>query len=219
MRKREIYNEKGFTLLELLVALTVLSIVISVVVEVFWLAQRSMEKGRDLMDIELRERIAFDLISKQLSSAFPFPLKEGASSFTGNARSIDFITTLPMGLERRAGLFYVNYVLEESLDGELKTLKVYQRPFHTREPVDREDERNGFTVLAAIEGAAWGYYEDGQWSDEYEGINGKLPERVRLTLTYGRGGRKEKFETREIVIPVIAEARRMAFLDLIREEA
>lgn len=214
---RKICNEKGFTLLELLVAVTVLSIVVSVLVEAFWLAHRSMGKGRDVMEIELRERIAFDLISKQLSSAFPYPIKKNALSFVGNSQTIYFITTLPMGLERRAGLFYVSYALEESPTGEFKMLKVYQRPFYTKDSLGSDNEKSGFTVLAAIEDAAWAYYEDGRWNDEYEGESGKLPERVRLTLTYGSSDRDKKMQIREIVVPVIAEARRRAFLDLERQ--
>jgi hypothetical protein len=178
-----------------------------------------MEKGRDVMDADLRERVAFDLISKQLSSAFPFPLKEDGPGFVGNAQAIYFITTLPMALERRAGLFHVSYVLEEAPAvgaggaGGLKMLKVYQRPFYTRElPPYGGDELGGFTVLRAIEDAAWAYYADGLWSDEYAGENGRLPERIRLTLTYRPDASEEREQIREIVIPVIAEARQRVFL-------
>ena len=205
MRKREVYSEKGFTLVELLIAVTILSIVITVVVEAFWLAQRSMKKGSEVMDVDLRERVAFDLISKQLSSTFPFPLKEDGPSFAGNAQMIDFISTLPMALERRAGLFHVRYVLEEPPAGELKILRVYQRPLYTLKP--REDELDGFTLLTAIEDGAWGYYADGLWGDEYEGETGRLPERIRLTLTYRSDASEERVQIREIVIPVIADPR------------
>ena len=209
MRKREVCSDKGFTLIELLIAVTILSIVITVVVEAFWLAQRSMEKGSEVMDVELRERVAVDLISKQLSSAFPFPLKENGPGFVGDVQRIDFITTLPMALERRAGLFHVSYVLEDPPAGgagELKMLKVYQRPFYTpKNPPYGGGELGGFTVLAAIEDASWAYYADGLWSDEYAGETGRLPERIRLTLTYRSDASEEREQIIEIVIPVIAD--------------
>lgn len=208
MRKKKIFNDKGFTLIELVVAVTVLSIVITIVAEAFWIAQRSYEKGRDIMDVRLREYTVFDLVTKQLNSAFPFALKEKEAVFVGNAENIDFITTLPMGLEKRAGLFYVSYALEESPQGPFKILKAYQRPFYTREPLGTNDQKNGFMLLSGIKNASWSYYLDGEWVDEFEGENGRLPQMVMLRLAYVNDGHHEKLQPREIVISVIAEKKR-----------
>ena len=197
-------GDSGFTLLELLVSMSILAVVITVVVEAFWLGQRSWEQGNEVVEVELRLRTAVDIISKQLSSTFPVEVKKKDSdgAFSGSREEITFVTSMPMGFERRAGLFYVGYYLEEDKAGGHKTLKVIQRPYYTDKPLDIEDRDNGYTVLAGLEVATWDYFTDGAWVDEFNGEYGRLPERVRFTLALSDG------ESYEMVISIFTESNR-----------
>ena len=216
MQLVKLNKEGGFTLVELLVSMSILAVVITVVVEAFWLGQRSWERGSEVVEVEQRQRTAIDVISKQLSSAFPVEVnkKESDSAFTGTREEIFFVTTLPMGFERRPGLFYVGYYLEEAGGGGLNTLKVLQRPYYTGDPPDIGDRDNGFTVLAGLEEVIWGYFSDGEWTSQFKGEYGSLPERVRLTLVLSNGENPESPESRETVIVIVAEPNRAPKLQM-----
>jgi prepilin-type N-terminal cleavage/methylation domain-containing protein len=190
-------DQKGFTLLELLVSTTILAVIITVIVEAFWLGYRSWEKGSDVMEHELRLRTAVGLVSKQLRSTFPFVSDEKEIAFSGGSESISFVTTMPMGLERRSGLFLIEYFLDEESAGG-KTMKVRQRPVYATPGMGREE--NGFTVLPGLATASWAYFSDDEWVDEWEVEDGPLPEKVRLTLRYRKKDREEIHET---VIPLL----------------
>lgn len=206
MRQVKLNGEAGFTLVELLVSMTILAVVITVVVEAFWLAQRSWERGSEVVEIELRLRTAIDVISKQLSSAFSVEVKKNSDvAFAGNREEIFFVTSLPMGFERRPGLFYVRYYLEEVEGGGLKTLKVIQRPYYTDKPLDIRETGDGLTILTGLKEVTWSYFADGEWALEFKGEYGMLPEKVRLTLVLNSGKSEER---RETVILIFAEPNR-----------
>lgn len=193
-------DQKGFTLLELLVSTTILALIVTVIVEAFWLGQRSWERGSDVMEREIRLRSAVGLVSKQLRSSFPFATDDGESGFSGDSQSISFVTTMPMGLERRSGLFRIEYFLDEEPAGA-KTMKVRQRPVYADGSPGMGPGEDGFTVLPGLDAASWEYLLDGEWVRRWESEDGPLPRAVRLTLHYIKKDRQEVHET---VIPIQA---------------
>jgi prepilin-type N-terminal cleavage/methylation domain-containing protein len=192
-------GQKGFTLIELVISMTILALVITVIAEAFWLGQRSWDRGRDVVDTALRLRSAVEMVSKQLRSTFPLRSKESKDGlvFSGNSNSIRFITTLPLGIERRGGLFLVEYKSTDTTDGLMEIL-VHQRTIHTQEPFDTESIDGWLTVIKGLGGASWAYYREGAWSDSWDGDGGQLPDKIKLTITYPDD---DDFET---VIPVLA---------------
>lgn len=194
-------NQKGFTLLELLVSMTILAVIITVIVEAFWLGYRSWERGSEVMEREIRLRTALGLVSKQLRSAFPFAPDDDEAGFSGDSQSISFVTTMPMGLERRSGLFRIEYFLDEESTGGFKTMKVSQRPVYVPGSSGMDPRENGFTVLPGLDRASWEYLSDGEWVQEWALEDGPLPRKVRLTLHYKKKDREEVHET---VIPILA---------------
>jgi general secretion pathway protein J len=205
-------HQDGFTLLELLLAITIFSVLIAIVVQAFWLGSRSVEHGKTVMESELRLRSVMTLISKQIRSTFPLVTKEskrarGVYRFTGDTRSISFVTTLPLGYQQHGGLFHVNYFLEEEFGEAVKALKVMQRPIYGEEPFDLGSREDAITLIADFVDASWSYSSEGVWSDEWDAENhdnedNPFPERVKLALHYRDG---TKVQALESTIPILAQ--------------
>ncbi len=48
------YNRRGFTLIELVIAMAILGVVVAVVSEGLWLGYRSWKRGSEVLNIDLR---------------------------------------------------------------------------------------------------------------------------------------------------------------------
>jgi prepilin-type N-terminal cleavage/methylation domain-containing protein len=106
--------DRGFTLLELLLAMTALALVTTICYAAFNLGIRAMQAGEVAVVTAQRLRVASDVIIRQLKSAVPYAVRnqdEDVYPFiSGTATSLSFITTA--GLSGGGGLTCVNYRLE-----------------------------------------------------------------------------------------------------------
>ncbi len=140
-----------------------------------------------------------NLVSSQIRSAFFFTTSgEADRPFSGDSRSVEFVSVLPIGYENRAGLYYVNYFVEEDRRTGLKTLKVFQRPVFRDEPPLDVRARESRPLITDLVDARWAYFNGDEWLDEWDREEGSAdagpPGGVRLTLSYLDGERPETVE-------------------------
>jgi prepilin-type N-terminal cleavage/methylation domain-containing protein len=106
-------SRSGFTLLEVVLALTILAMLTAIVYAAFHVGIRAVEKGQGAVVAAQRTRAATDIMRRQLKSMFPYPCddpEEGWRMFFAVGKgdtSIEFITT--SGLLGGSGLEYVKY--------------------------------------------------------------------------------------------------------------
>lgn len=198
-------RQRGFTLIELMISMTILGLMVVIIVQSFWLGQRSWQKGEKVVLAELQLRTVIDLISKQLHSAYPLVTKEEGEKvlrFSGDSEEISFVTSLPVGYRQKEGLFHISYILkDEPLQGG-KVLVVYQRPIYEKDSFDTDSDEQSITLLPDLVDASWAYSKDGEWLDEWdEEIKETIPEMVKLTLHYLSG---KEVVMRESVLPLFA---------------
>ncbi len=107
-------GNRGFTLLELLISLTILSLITLLVFGAFRIGIRAWEKGEKNIDGRQRERIVLDLIRRQLSS-IPIDTVKGekALALKGDNKSIAFVSDIHLVPGDKFGMVYVNYRVEE----------------------------------------------------------------------------------------------------------
>src|SRR5438093_12087275 len=96
----------GFTLLEIVIALTALALVTVICYGAFHLGIRAMERGEVAVVATQRLRVATDVLIRQIKSTVPYRARnrddEEYLFFRRTATSMAFIT--PAGLEAGAGL-------------------------------------------------------------------------------------------------------------------
>src|SRR5947207_12467260 len=130
----------GFTLLEIVIALTALALVTVICYGAFHLGIRAMERGEVAVVAAQRLRVATDVIIRQVKSIVPYKARnrddEEYVFFMGTASSMAFISAA--GLEGGGGLTRVVYQVMD----DPPRLVMSESPFFStralgREPVDQ----------------------------------------------------------------------------------
>lgn len=180
---------RGFTLLEVLVAVTLFSLVVAVLYASYRLAVRSWESGERTQAAVAELRLAGGFFRRHAAQAFPLAISESRAWrlwFEGESDRVVFLTTMPTYLGE-GGIYEM--ILEVDEGDEDKTLTVSRRLLHP----DAESGRAGVDdrprpLAAGLESAEFDYFgvsaEDGvaSWHRTWTNQQ-RLPQLVRLTLT------------------------------------
>jgi prepilin-type N-terminal cleavage/methylation domain-containing protein len=167
---------EGFTLIEVLLALAIFSVILTVLYGSFFVSHRAL-KGSDAALLTLHElRTAMDRIQREVEAALPE--KDGEYTFRVRDRDIfgrqasqlEFATHLSAA----PGPSIVSYYVKQ-VDDRLVLLKRSAPAFGGRtggRAAEMLDEVNSFTVEA---------YEGGMWLKTWQ--SEKLPEELRITIS------------------------------------
>jgi general secretion pathway protein J len=121
--------QKGFTLLELLISLTIIAVIVVMISGALRIGVKAWEKGEQDIESLQRQRIVLDMIKRQLSSLCDRKLTDKNNktiSLKGDSASLSFLSYLPIIPGNKFGVVYVNYaVLSEA--NETKRLAVYEK--------------------------------------------------------------------------------------------
>ena len=184
-------SSRGFTLLELLLAMTALALVTTICYAAFNLGIRAMQAGEVAVVTAQRLRVASDVIIRQLKSAVPYAVRnedEDVYPFIfGTATSLTFITTA--GLSGGGGLTRVTYRLE----GQPPRLVMEESPYLSpdslgqKDAVDKPGERST-VLLDNLENFKFEYMmNDGaetEWRGDWNGHEEEtMPAAIRILGT------------------------------------
>jgi prepilin-type N-terminal cleavage/methylation domain-containing protein len=195
----------GFTLLEILVALILVSMVTLTVALAFKIGVGAWERGvKEGEDPQVRTIIPL-LIQRQTTAAVQTNLFNGAIlplPFCGEQDSFSFFTSYAPEGSPRQGLMRVSYVFNQ----EEQTLLLYEQTVTKRDDVKGESnpvskdwaekiapisETKGITVFelryaAAVEG---GLTKEPEWKETWDCDSNQWPEMVELRFQAGEGPR------------------------------
>lgn len=199
-------KSKGFTLLEVLVTLTILTMLLGVIFGCLHIGIRAWEKGEEIAEQNQEMRIVMDLISQQIRSIYPYRFREGnieSLAFKGDDDSIRFISTMGATSRGAVGLTFVSYFIDPSYGLMLCEKRIFDRKTFEDEWNMEEDAIPFSSLVSEI---AFEYEgEDEEGSEEWDANKeGGFPHTVRVSLRY-----KEKLSDKEatatLTIPLIAK--------------
>jgi general secretion pathway protein J len=194
-------EQQGFTLVELLVGLTLLSVMALVLYSAFWLGMRSWQTATARHEDTEDMRLAADFFHAYLSKAYPLMRREDTEQrlqFEGNTHRLRFVTEMASHLGI-AGLYMI--VLELIEDGENRQLIATRTLFHSDlEPLQTEAgqftqravlARNlsaaHFTYFGPLPASGFSQPEaPDQWQDQWTDAQ-RLPTLVGLEVTPNAG--------------------------------
>jgi general secretion pathway protein J len=169
----------GFTLLELIIALSILSMVIVLIGRGFHLGINAWEKGESETRWTQRLRVLSGLMSQQLKSAYPYMVEiddEKVILFKGETDSVLFVTTLADSLY--GGFKWVRYSFRE------ETL-MYREGLLPDKELTGEISGDDEIMDTNIEEVKFEYYspEEEEWKESWD-FGEDLPGAVRVKISY-----------------------------------
>lgn len=123
----------GFTLLELILSLTILGLILVVVFGSFRVGVRAWEKGEAEVDFRQRERIVLELLKRQLACAVFKKRKQGEEEglpytfdMAGDGTSLRFLSRFPALASHEYGIVYVRYDVAAGGRGDGESLLLFE---------------------------------------------------------------------------------------------
>ena len=202
-------GSSGFTLLEMVVTLTILGFILLIIFGAFRLGISAWEKGESSREEYQKVRAVSQLVSRQLKSMVPYKIKTEKAegdylAFEGSARSLKFVSALSMRAKQPEGFVYAIYEFKDG-GNEGGRLVVYEQRVLIRKNFfeERPNEESGVPLIEGISDIRFEYYQEEDslknrkegWVEEWNAKEEKeLPRAVRMTVTY-KSGQSEKEET------------------------
>ena len=182
-------NRRGFTLLEVVLAMTALALVTAICYGAFHLGIRAVERGEVAVVTAQRLRVASDVLIRQIKSTVAYPARNKDEDvypyFTGSATSMAFVTA--NGLEGGGGLTRVVYQVVD----DPPRLVMSESSFFTPDGLGREHvDRSGDHSAVLLDGFRTLKFEymmndgvDTEWHPQWSGRDEEtLPAAIRVTV-------------------------------------
>lgn len=193
MRRRE----KAISLIEVLIATSILAFLMSVVYFIFYKGTSAWNKGNIRLQMYQNARSSLDIMKREMEVAFISP---GNSSliFRGKKNSLDYISV--SNKVKKSGQYDLcrirYYLKEKNLQREVKTF------------LDNEKHGGTGIIASGILNLNFSYYDGHNWRKSWDSTTGtpedtmddSLPSAVRITITLRDEEAKEKPVTLSTVI-------------------
>ncbi len=210
--QRGIRSRTAFTLIEMMVALFLLSMVIAAVYSTWTAILRGAQTGRKAAAEVQRSRMAMAMLEEALSSARSFASDIEYYSFdaeNGSKAYLSFVGKLPSSFPR-SGRFdpfdvrRLTFSLEAGKDqGDQLVLR--QTPL--LKEMNEDEDQHPIVLARNLKGFEMEFWDKrkGDWLDEWTETN-QLPPMVKVTLQFaqdGNGSRVRDELTRVVALPSI----------------
>ena len=180
-------NRKGFTLLELIISITLIGVIVMILVGAMRLSLRSIESGERKIGSLERVRSSFNIIDSQIQSYFPLKYEEDGNTkyyFKGEREFMQLSTNYSIWGGQR-GYVIATYRVESDNSGK-QFLSASENVIGTAQ------ERSA-SLFTAYDRIYFEYFykefteEEGQWYDRVpdDPLETIVPEKVRLSLIDG----------------------------------
>lgn len=203
-------SEKGFTLLELLISITLSILVVVILLAAMRIGYKSQQKGTERVEASQRMRILGDRITWLIRGAYPFLLNtqdEEMFFFSGESDKIGLVTSSVdrggTGPEDLAGLKWVSLFVDR------EGLKVREKVFFLEDAF--EDDGGTVTLLdPEVKKIEFEYFdvsvedEEEEWVSDWDPEDREyLPAAVRVKITIGKGNKTALLP--EIIVRISAQ--------------
>lgn len=211
-------RESGFTLLELLISISLLSVMLVMTYSVFQTAMSAVPRGEEVVDLSARLGMATSIMTRQVRSMVDYPAEtdsEYHTFFVGEDSGFSFVTSAPQ-LGGGEGLSWVTYSSADGSSLSLTERKIFstaqfsaeesQAPLGLSE-FDSREEAAQTVLIAGLESVRFEYLRldgmDDEWIDTWDALEeANPPGAVRVTVE-GLGLAGDSYWVQEIPVMVV----------------
>lgn len=175
----------GFTLIEILVAMTILSIVMSILYGTFSTSSANAKVVEERADELSSLTGALDILRQEVREAYP-PIEGSIGGFSGKNEEVTFTAMTPLVKDDEPRIQRVSYAFSEG--------RLLRKTFKTQNETEVKTE---FLLLAGVKDPSFSFYDGREWLKEWPSGN-NLPPGVKVAFSY-------KDRNVETVIPIISK--------------
>ncbi len=185
-------GERGFTLVELLIALAVVGALLAIAFGGLRVAMASWRQGEDRAEAHQHVRSVALTLARAVSAAYPYRASRGLAPepvvlFSGTEQRVEFVTqATPFPGAVPIAFTAVVFAFDDGEPG----LVVRQRALPNREPFGEAAVVYRDPSVTALHFA---YLEESGWKDRWDGAEAKAtPRAVKITVSTTLNGRVEE---------------------------
>jgi len=191
-------SQNGFTLLEVLVAVTITALLLTAVYGVFTSVSGAKQRLEGEGEIYHQARVLYDRIGRELRGTY-WRRGNKKTSFTGGRTGdgytfLELTTTVVTPYGGRGAISVVRYELRPDNEAKEPDTWVLMRdeypPFNA--PLQ---EREGYPLARGIREMNFRYYKNGQWEEEWDAARDGLPQMVEVSITMPVGEQSVPFRS------------------------
>jgi general secretion pathway protein J len=214
-RRRGTLPGRGFTLLEMLLAISIFAMIVTVIFSAFNIGIRSWQTGARDIDFYQRMRSTCEVLQRQISSAFPYRITPGELdtrsnffAFFGEQDSLKFVSYATMH-KRTGGLSLIELWTEENQGLLVGNAPVLVSDYDALSNISLRDPATRISVSPDVTEIRFRYFDrknvqdEGEWQETWDPRRSgtRLPQFVEITLTFV-DQRRAEFEHR-MIVPVM----------------
>lgn len=205
------HTSRGFTLIEVVLALSIFAIMGAILYGAFSLSHRAVEKSQGSFERNQKLRSFTDLLGSYIRSAYPYrqSAQDTTVFFDGQEDQLTFVSSLSLAMGGR-GMSKIRIAWEDTEGGEGPIQLEEEVPvrFNTSEDHDYGGLRNDVVIQERVKELRFAYLdsksEDEKWEERWDGREKLgLPRAVRLSYRNPEG--KEIRWVFPVMISVLAQ--------------
>ena len=183
---------QGFTLIEVLIAMTLLGIMVVLLFSSLKICADSWEKGESKITDVNEVAVVYNFFQRHLSAAMPLwndlSEEEKTFSFQGKAKSLQFVSAFPASAGRSGLQLFSLYMQEEDKDQVIKVTLTPFAPAAEGEKWHKEE----VTLIKRVSGLTLDYFgsddgvSEGSWTKEWLDKD-VLPRLVKINIKLDNG--------------------------------
>jgi general secretion pathway protein J len=185
---------QGFTLIEVLIAMTLMSVMLAVLFGSMKICAESWEKGENKIADVNETAVVYQFFQQHLTTTIPlwddFSNEEKMLSFQGTKESLQFVSGFPASAKKSGlQLFKIKYLN----DKEGGYIEVAIKPFFPSQEKDKEeDSGDSVNLISGVTNLTVSYYgidesqPEGYWQDEWTNRE-NLPKLVKIKIERDSG--------------------------------
>lgn len=191
--------DRGFTLIEILIAISILAVVLTTIYGMF----SSVTSVSDRLEADSAEyhraRVIFDRLGRELRGTYDPPGAQQHVFHSGTSPEgevfLELTTSAVSPLsDVGTGIALVRYTLAADRErGDGLVLLRSERPWHMKTSATSQEGMMRF--VPGIDGMVLRFYANGDWTEGWDANNAGLPELVEITLQLGGSGRQTTFRS------------------------
>ena len=176
-------NNRGFTLLELLISITMLALITGIMGWTLSMAHRTLEKGERKIHYLERVKVSFSLVESQIQSLFPYQYDDEGEKklfFSGGKDKLMFSSNYSLWRGTRGNTF-VTYDIQTNEKGK-QFLRITEQIIG----LEAKNETILFDDCTSInfEYFLKNAFEEGKWVEEWPADEKGLPDKIKINIAH-----------------------------------